>query len=361
MRILLVTESLGSGGAERQLVGLAEMLKARGYDVSVLTYYYRNFYKSLLDEAGITNECDIKSFNRYTRFVKLSKKANSYHADIVVSFLPGSNIALTIGKVLGILKSKLIVSERNFTLNWTFKSKLFYKILSFADCLLVNSVAEKDNVKEHIRCYSNKEIEVIRNFIDSNYFTSDFGYNRNSNNIVCVARLRNYKNVTGFIDCAAILKKRGYSFVVNWYGHDYNDGYSNEVKKKIREFQLEDYFVLHAPSDNIRDVYRHSDALCLPSFREGYPNVVVEAMSCKLPVLCSNVCENPNIVEDKINGFLFDPYDVNSMVNAVEKFFSLSKEDRIQIGENNRRKVVVNNSKEVFVNRYIELFEKILK
>ena len=52
------------------------------------------------------------------------------------------------------------------------------------------------------------------------------------------------------------------------------------------------------------------DAFCLPSFKEGYPNVIVEAMSCELPVLCSKICENPVIVEDNINGFLFDPHNI---------------------------------------------------
>ena len=44
-RILLFIDSLGAGGAQRQLVGLAVMLKRRGYAVKVVTYYDHPFYK----------------------------------------------------------------------------------------------------------------------------------------------------------------------------------------------------------------------------------------------------------------------------------------------------------------------------
>ena len=49
MRIILFTDCLGAGGAQRQLVGLAVMLKEKGYDVKVATYYDSDFYKHNLD------------------------------------------------------------------------------------------------------------------------------------------------------------------------------------------------------------------------------------------------------------------------------------------------------------------------
>ena len=57
MKVLCLIENLGSGGAERQMVGLAALLKERGHDVTVLTYYPDDFYKHVLDEAlGLVND-----------------------------------------------------------------------------------------------------------------------------------------------------------------------------------------------------------------------------------------------------------------------------------------------------------------
>lgn len=58
-----------------------------------------------------------------------------------------------------------------------------------------------------------------------------------------------------------------------------------------------------SPNQSIEVEYRKADVFCLPSLYEGYPNVVAEAMSCGLPILCSNVCENPYIVEEGAMAF----------------------------------------------------------
>lgn len=360
MKVLLVTEGLVSGGAERQLVGLAVMLKNHGIDVSVLTYVNRNFYKKILDDAGVENEVYEPAFYKYLRPFRLSRKAANFHADIILSYLPGSNIALTLGKMFGLLKAKLIVSERNYTLKWGKRAKASYLLYRYADYLIVNSNAEKSNVLKNVNGLSNK-IVTIENFVDSDFFHINNKSYGTSNHIACIARLRSYKNVIGFLECVKKLKERGNSFLINWYGYDYKDEFSDKVKSLVVNYNIGDVFHLNKPTDDILSVYKEVDAVCLPSFREGYPNTLIEAMSCGLPVLCSNVCENPYIVEDNKNGFLFDPYNIDSMVKTMEKFFNLSKDERSLMGEKNREKVIKVNSMESFFSKHMLLLDKLLK
>ena len=54
-KILCLIDCLSSGGAQRQLVGLAKLLAERGYEVEVLTYHDLPFYKSILEQYGIRN------------------------------------------------------------------------------------------------------------------------------------------------------------------------------------------------------------------------------------------------------------------------------------------------------------------
>ena len=79
-------------------------------------------------------------------------------------------------------------------------------------------------------------------------------------------------------------------------------------------------------------------------------------MSCGLPVVCSRVCEIPNIVKDNENGFLFDPKNVDSIVQALKKVLLLSPAQRLEMGLKNRDKIINNNSIDKFVDKYIELF-----
>lgn len=53
MRILFISPRLGQGGAERQMVTIAQLLKHKGYDVEVLCYSYGNFFEDLLHQNGI--------------------------------------------------------------------------------------------------------------------------------------------------------------------------------------------------------------------------------------------------------------------------------------------------------------------
>lgn len=354
-----MTESLGSGGAERQIVGLAVMLKKRGYDVFMLTYFREDFYKSVLDENGIPNEVYNGGLNKYLRFIKLSHRINNISPYITISFLPGSNVSLGLAKIVGLLKSCLIVSERNYTWNWSFKTRLYFSLYKRADAIITNSKAEADNIKSAFPNYSTK-ISFIHNFVDFEIFKPQVHEKNNRFRIIVVARIINYKNVDGLIMAAAMLKRDGYSVEFDWYGHDYQDHYSSYVRKMILKENLSDTFHLKNPVKNIQDYYPLYDAFCLPSFKEGYPNVVVEAMSCQLPVLCSNICENPVIVEDGINGFLFDPHDVADIVSSIKKVYSLTDIQRIEMGRRNREKVISNNSIDTFTEKYIDLIKGLL-
>ena len=96
---------------------------------------------------------------------------------------------------------------------------------------------------------------------------------------------------------------------------------------------------------------------CLPSLFEGFPNVVCEAMSCGLPILCSNICDNPLIVEDGGNGILFSPYCAENIADAIIKYINLSEDKKVQMGVRSRELALEKFSSEVFIQKYIDLIE----
>ena len=109
---------------------------------------------------------------------------------------------------------------------------------------------------------------------------------------------------------------------------------------------------------HIKEVYQDADYFCLPSFYEGTPNVICEAMACGLPVVCSDVSDNSRYVKEGENGFLFDPNDTSSIVSAFERIFVLSTEDNDSFRFRSRKIAEQKLSKEVFINSYIKLIEQ---
>ena len=96
---------------------------------------------------------------------------------------------------------------------------------------------------------------------------------------------------------------------------------------------------------------------CLPSIYEGFPNVLCEAMSCGLPVVCSNVCDNPLIAEDGVNGILFNPNDTEEMAHSIERMILLPQSEKERMSTINREKAIKMFSKDAFIAKYKRLLE----
>ena len=353
-RTLLITENLGSGGAERQLTGLAVLLKNKGYIVKVITYVENQFYETYLLENGIDYALVPKLRNKYTRVFYIVNELRQYNPDIIVSFLPSVNLSMCLSNFF--YRAKLIVSERTHTMSWNFSSRFRFLLYCIADYVVANSYSEKENISSHCSFLKDKVL-AIPNFINIDKFIPRYKIkNHQLFTIVSVGRVIPEKNILRYIEAINLLKDKGFLIKYTWVGSHYNVDYVSRVKSLIHKYHLEDVFELKDHTTNIVEYYQEASAFCLPSLYEGYPNVLCEAMSCALPVICSNTCEMPNIVHDGENGYLFNPYDVNSIASAVEKIYTLSNERLTEMGKTNRMKVKAENSTEKFVNRYIELF-----
>lgn len=359
MKILCITESIGPGGAERQLTGLAIMLKKSGYEVVVITYYRNEFYKPLLIENGLEYYCNEKALSKIRRLPELSKVISQEAPDIVISYLDGPNFASCLLRLFG-QKYKLIVSERNINQNprLTIRDKIKFSLYKQADYIVSNSNFQTDYIHEHCPKLNSK-LHTITNFTDTNVFCPPKEpLNGDSIICICVGRVVPQKNVHRFIKAISLLKTAGYLLEIRWFGNiDFSDEYCVKCLELIRINNLQEKFHFVEPTNTIHEEYQKANLFCLPSLHEGYPNVLCEAMSSGLPVICSNISDNPMLIESGINGFLFNPKEENDIVNSFLRFISLSKLEKEQMGIVNRNRAIKVFSKEVFLNKYINLIQ----
>lgn len=176
--------------------------------------------------------------------------------------------------------------------------------------------------------------------------------------IVVAASIWPPKNTVGLIQAVKILKDRRASFRIEWYGISdvYND-YLDQSKKLIKELELEDYINLLPKSKQIQEKYKECDYFCLPSFYEGTPNVICEAMSCGRPIICSKVCDNPVYVAEDENGFLFDPKSPVAIADTIQRALQISDEKYLSYCGKSREKAERLLSKKFFVDKYITIIE----
>jgi glycosyltransferase involved in cell wall biosynthesis len=103
--------------------------------------------------------------------------------------------------------------------------------------------------------------------------------------------------------------------------------------------------------------YNSSDVFVLPSFYEGMPLTVLEAMACGLPVVAFRVGGLPDCVFDDINGYLVEPGNIKELIEKIK----LAYENRERLGKNGRILVEKIFNWNYVVDRYIELYEKVAR
>ena len=91
--------------------------------------------------------------------------------------------------------------------------------------------------------------------------------------------------------------------------------------------------------DRIRDFYAAADAFCLPSFAEGLPVVLMEAMAMELPCVTTHIAGIPELIRDGADGFLVPPSDLDALATALARLMD-DPELRQRMGKSGRARVV---------------------
>ena len=256
-------------------------------------------------------------------------------------------------------KFRLIVSERNTTQHTEKNEKIRFNLFRIADYVVPNAYAQEKYIKEVFPFLANKMV-TIHNFVDLNHFVPlTEKVHHEVPEIVVVASIWESKNTLGFLDAVSELKKQGIKFHISWYGKVASHiDYFSQCQKRIIELAINDYIELKEKTQYIREKYQEADFFCLPSFYEGTPNVICEAMACGLPIACSDVCDNSIYVREGENGFLFNPHSREDIVDALKKLLSLRGEDYKSYCFNSRKRAESLLSEDKFVKSYVKLIEQ---
>ncbi|MEY8687211.1 glycosyltransferase family 4 protein [Bacteroides sp. AN502(2024)] len=357
-KILCFIDELGPGGAERQLVGLASMLKNHGYDVSVYCYHPIYFYEPILSENEVSlikeNSLPQNVFQKLWRSFRVLKNGGY---DFIISFSPGSSLAALICKPF-FRKTKLLVSDRNMTPVISLKQKVIFNLYRLADYIVPNSYTQTKILAKHYP-FMQPKLRTITNFVDFSKFQPSLPICRSRNgilNMIVVARHAVDKNISNFIKAVYIAKSRGLRFKVDWYGN-YNNRIGEQNLGLIKEYAVDDIIRFLPPHNNIKECYAKADVMCLPSVREGFSNVIGEAMCMGLPVICGCISDNVKMIEDGVNGYLFDPTSPDDIAEAIEKMINTDDNLFKTFSNNNLKKAHEMLSATSFLKKYVNIIE----
>ena len=305
-KIGFVISSLSSGGAERVLVNLANYL-SNYYEITIYTFSNEDsFYK--LDEKVKHIKLNLakKSNNKIESIVNIFKRIKKLkkvfkNEDLIISFMTHTNILSIVASKL--LNKKIIISERieyNFYgKKINFLKRVFYP---FANYLVVLTDRDKKNYKYL------KNIEVIPNPINMLECNG-----KKENIILAVGRLNKQK---GFDTLIEVYSKIDTNYPLYIVGEGKE---RKNLENLIKKFNLEKKVFLVGRSKEIHKWYEKASIFVLSSRKEGFPNVLIEAMSCGCACIAFDCPTGPGeIIENYKNGILVENQNKEELKKAIE-------------------------------------------
>ena len=177
--------------------------------------------------------------------------------------------------------------------------------------------------------------------------------------VMLASRMLWDKGVGEFVDAAKLLKLEEVEarFVLVGKGDSENPAsISNSQLNKWDELGVVEWW---GEKSNMHEVLIQAHIVCLPSYREGLPKVLLEAAACERAIIATDVPGCREIVRNGENGILVPPYEVESIADAIKDLVD-NPEKRKSMGRNGRKLVESEFSEEIVVSQTLKLYKKIL-
>ncbi len=158
------------------------------------------------------------------------------------------------------------------------------------------------------------EIKESINFSDKNIY------------LLCIGRLVADKGITELVNVFALLQKKYHNLkliLVGSFERDLDalpDNTMQQIKTNLNIIQI-------AWTENVAYFMSIANYFIFPSHREGFPNVLLQAGAMELPIICSRIAGNIDIVTDKETGLVFQSANENDMQTKIE--YAITNKDEV--------------------------------
>lgn len=322
MKIVCCAYLHGFGGAEKQIIMLANEMSRRGHSVYLLSLAAHNPCYPIdpkVEFIKLVENCDKNSIKRiWKRYLLLRKEIIKIVPDVVINFWLQSVylIALISKKYYG----KLIYSERGDPGDTEYSGiKGMLRNLSFrrVDQFVFQTKAAKKYFSNEIQMRASVIYNAV--LIDKQMIGSWTGEKKI---VVSVGRLSKQKNFRVLIDAFKEIADMYQDYQLQIYGE-------GELKPLledyIKESKLEDRIYLMGVTNKLHEAVKNCKVFVLSSDYEGMPNALIEAMAIGVPCISTNYRPVNSVKEfmvDNEAGLISNPDDANDLSFKIKTLLS---------------------------------------
>jgi len=363
-RILFIASGLlNTGGIEKYNQNLLKSILESGYSVKVIS---RNDTKDKFNNASLISYGHIKYdiFKKIIFSLRIFWEAFCFHPDIIIcGHINFSPLCYMISRFINI---KYIVLTHGIDV-WHVNNKLKIKGLKEARLIATVSNFTKNKIIKQIPEVKNK-IKLLPNTIDGSIFYPEpkptylmkrHGLKENNKIILTVARLKRTEKYKGYYKILDILPNiareiSGIKYILIGSGDDLEN-----IQKYVKKKNLEKIVILtgYIPDSELSDYYNLCDVFVMPSKKEGFGIVFLEALACGKPVIAGNKDGSVDAVLNGELGILVNPDDEDDIAKELIKVLKNDVSKKLINSEYLRTKVLEHYG----IDRFIEKVKELIK
>ena len=377
IRILHFVHSLNEGGIERLLLEMCRKIDKDKFEIQICSLYERGVLAGEFESDNVKvhflsakRSLSIKNiFFNLSALKKIIKIIKDEKIDITHGHEFYSTVFSRISGVLAGVKKRYITLH-NVYLWWSPGVHKMQRLLShITTAVICNSNATLNYSLKHDRINKSK-YRLIYNGIDCNKFIPDFRYSKQLQ--------KNYqidKGIKLLLTVGSFSHRKGYEYLIKAFGsllkkqkdlilvmagdkHFNEEDYFNEICGSISDTGLKDNIIITGNRNDINIILNSCDIFIMPSVAEGFGLALAEAMATEKMCIASDIEPFREIVDDGVNGFLFESKNASSLENKIEKILG-SSEDRLrEVRKNARNKIKNYFSVERMILEYEKLYSE---
>ena len=304
-KVFFVLGNLRAGGSERVYWIISRYFNKTDYDVSLIVLDTTNaFFSTEMDGVRVIDLKTIKASRSFFKLYRLIKNEKPYavfttgHVKTLVALISWfTKIPIVVGRESNLLDKMVALSGVKDKF-WDKFVSLTYKKLNIGIC---QSQEIKRSMQNRYNIPEEKLVVIPNPVLPTPLLRQE--HKSDNKRLIFIGRLAVEKGVFRLLEIFSRLPQ-GYSLTL------VGDGpLKQDVQKKIKQLHLEQRINL---TGNVREVVHliaQHDLLVLTSFTEGFPNVVLEALSVGVPVVSFNVSGLSAMVKNTINGYIVEQDD----------------------------------------------------
>ncbi len=324
---MFVTPSLSGGGAEKNLVNIINSLDDSKFSITLVVFYGNDNYLPLIEKKVEVRKLEVRSVK--AGVLKLRSILDKVRPEIVFTSAEHILFFLSLYKIFR-GKFKLIYRLPTLPSNKLYKGLKGKIIASFTKSILKWSdfiICQTNEMKSEVHKYYNIEddkVYFIKNMVNieqilkySNEYIPEFSANKT--NIVAAGSLYSAKGFDILIKAIANLIKQNRNIKVYILGDEtVEKGYREYLENLIESLHVSEYISLLGFVKNPYPYYKSADIFVLSSIKEGFPNVVLEALVLGTPVVATN-CINFEGIIDSSNGLIVEKGNIESLSVGLQE------------------------------------------